>query len=88
MDLLYVLDHAEVAKEILRSERGLREELWQGWLRILVAMQATTRRERRLGTGMEQDGACEGVVDAWTSCGNGNGSKHVKTIGRPNFWVG
>lgn len=52
MDLLYVLDHAEVAREIVRSPQ-LRSELWQGWVRILIAMQAMNPHERRSGAHVE-----------------------------------
>lgn len=52
MDLLYVLDHAEVASEIIRSPR-LRGELWAGWIRILVSMQAMNPHKQRSGAHVE-----------------------------------
>merc|ERR1719460_3278858 len=52
MDLLYVLDHAEVAREIV-SVAKLRSSLWEGWIRILIAMQAMNAHERRTLTHVE-----------------------------------
>eukprot|EP00929_Paragymnodinium_shiwhaense_P092362 TRINITY_DN5222_c0_g4_i1.p1 TRINITY_DN5222_c0_g4~~TRINITY_DN5222_c0_g4_i1.p1 ORF type:complete len:2068 (+),score=428.69 TRINITY_DN5222_c0_g4_i1:77-6280(+) len=52
MDLLYVLDHAEVAKEIVRNPK-LRCELWEGWVRILLAMQAMNPHTRRTRSHVE-----------------------------------
>eukprot|EP00434_Breviolum_minutum_P035352 symbB.v1.2.031289.t1/scaffold3617.1/size53222/3 len=52
MDLLYVLDHAEVVHEIVRSP-SLRGELWAGWIRILISMQAMNPHKRRCGNHVE-----------------------------------
>jgi len=52
MDLLYVLDHAEVVREIVRSP-SLRGELWAGWIRILISMQAMNPHKRRCGNHVE-----------------------------------
>lgn len=52
MDLLYVLDHPQVAREIITSP-SLRGELWEGWMKILVAMQAMNPHRRRQGTHVE-----------------------------------
>eukprot|EP00397_Hematodinium_sp_SG-2012_P000815 GEMP01000816.1.p1 GENE.GEMP01000816.1~~GEMP01000816.1.p1 ORF type:complete len:1774 (+),score=346.40 GEMP01000816.1:117-5438(+) len=51
MDLLYVLDHTPVAK-LLVTDARLREELWSGWMQILIVtqnMNSHTRRGQRLG---------------------------------------
>ncbi|CAE7428307.1 dut [Symbiodinium sp. KB8] len=46
MDLLYVLDHSDIAREIIRSPR-LSGELWAGWIQILISMQAMNPHKRR-----------------------------------------
>ncbi|CAJ1385528.1 unnamed protein product [Effrenium voratum] len=51
MDLLYVLDHAKVAREIICTP--LRGQLWSGWVRILISMQAMNPHKRRQGTHVE-----------------------------------
>ena len=43
---------AEVAREIVRTPI-LRCDLWEGWVRILVAMQAMNPHERRAGSHIE-----------------------------------
>eukprot|EP00928_Gymnodinium_smaydae_P096158 TRINITY_DN8436_c0_g2_i1.p1 TRINITY_DN8436_c0_g2~~TRINITY_DN8436_c0_g2_i1.p1 ORF type:complete len:1425 (-),score=350.56 TRINITY_DN8436_c0_g2_i1:2380-6528(-) len=59
MDLLYVLDHAEVAREIIRTG-PLRGKLWEGWLRVLITMQGMNPHERRTTTHVEYTSASWG----------------------------
>ena len=50
--ILYVLDHADVAREII-CRQHICSSLWEGWLRILIAMQAMNAHERRTLTHVE-----------------------------------
>lgn len=59
MDLLYVLDHADVAREIVLLP-NVRTELWTGWTRILLAMQDMNAHQRREGSHVEYPSPCWG----------------------------
>merc|ERR1740117_564559 len=47
-----MLDHADVAREII-CRQHICSSLWEGWLRILIAMQAMNAHERRTLTHVE-----------------------------------
>ena len=59
MDLLYVMDHADVACEIVQ-ETALRGELWDGWIQILLAMQSMNPHTRKSGAHVEYTNAAWG----------------------------